>query len=44
VELGPADDEELPTSEEIDSDISGCIWARIDAIRSDCENEEEEVD
>ena len=44
MELGPEDDEELETTEETVSDISGCNWARIEAIRSDCESEEEEVD
>ena len=44
MELGPKVDEEDPTRELTDSDISGCNWARIEAIRSDCEKEEEEVD
>jgi len=44
VELGPEVDEELATIEETDSDISGCNWARIEAIRSDCENEEADND
>ena len=43
VELGP-EVAELDTTEETDSDISGCIWARIEAMRSDCEKEEDELD
>ena len=41
MELGPEDDEELATTEETVSDISGCNWARIEEMRSDCEKEEE---
>ena len=44
MELGPEVDKEDPTTEDTDSDISGCNWVRIEAIRSDCEREEEEVD
>ena len=44
VEHGPEDDAELATIEETDSDISGCNWARIEAIKSDCENEEADND
>ena len=40
--IGPEDDEELDTTEETDSDINGCNWARIEAIRSDCLKEDED--
>ena len=47
VEVGLEEDEDPAIAEETVWDISGCIWERMEAIRSDCEDDddpEEDVD